>query len=86
LLIEYLTYLNTPTQVGAWISHIPNLNRDSLNILLDTPLVRTSANYNSDLTKGKEIILASSFSLMKCLSISICFVLSCYTGLWAIAI
>jgi len=80
-LIQYLTYLNTPTQVGTWILHIPNLNRDSLNTLLDTPLVRTSANYNYDPTKGKEIIPASSFSLMKCLSISTCFVLSCCTEL-----
>jgi hypothetical protein len=54
--------------------------------LLETTLVRISANCSSDCTCGILIIFGSIFSFMKCQSISTCFVRSCWTGLCDISI
>ena len=53
----------------------------SKNGLLVIALVNISANWSLDQTKGRQTILASSFSLMRCLSTSICLVRSCWTTL-----
>jgi len=57
-----------------------SLLRTRVNVLPVTALVRMSANWSSDLTNGSSILLSSIFTLMKCLSISTCLVLSCCTG------
>ena len=49
-------------------------------------LVNTSANCDLEAMNGVQITPSSIFSLMKCWSISMCFVLSCCTGLCAILI
>ena len=46
----------------------------------ETTFVRISASWSFDLTKGRRMILFSSFSLIKCRSISTCFVRSCWAG------
>ena len=74
---------NTPPQVGSIISFIPSLLIIELNLRLRTPLVKTSASCNLEEINGVQIIPLTIFSFMKCLSILICFVLSYYTGLWA---
>ncbi|XP_057774225.1 uncharacterized protein LOC130993377 isoform X1 [Salvia miltiorrhiza] len=59
---------------------ILNLSRTSLKTFVFTALVNMSANCSSDRMKGSSMIPLSSFSLMKCRSISTCLVLSCCTG------
>jgi hypothetical protein len=65
---------------------MPNLTKESLKILLDTAFVNTSASYSSDLTNERLITFKSNFSLMKCLSTYMYFVLSCCTGLCEMSI
>ena len=57
-----------------WILHMPYSAKESLNTLFTTTLVRTLASWSSDFINETTKILTSSFSLMKCLSISACFV------------
>jgi len=76
---------NTPSEVGAWMSHILNLSRELLRALDATVLVRILASCCSNLTKGKTIMPSLIFSLMKYLSISTCFVRSYWTGLLSIS-
>ena len=59
---------------------MPNLHNVLLKTSDATAFVRISTNWSFDLTKGRLMILFSSFSLMKCLSIFMCFVRSCWTG------
>ena len=59
---------------------MPNLHKVLLKICDETAFVRMSASWSVDLTKGRRTILLSSFSLIKCRSISTCFVRSCWTG------
>ena len=63
-----------------------SLLNDSWKTRLETAFVRIFANWSSDFTNGNFTILASSFSLIKCLSISTCLVRSCWTGFYAICI
>jgi len=75
-------HANTPPQVGAYISLMPNLSSELWKILEDTAFVSISAYWSSNLTKGNRIIFSSRFCLIKCRSTSTCFVRSCWTGLW----
>jgi hypothetical protein len=68
------------------MSSMPNLTKELLKILLDIAFINTSASCSSNLTNGRLITFESSFSLMKCLSNSMCFVLSYCIGLCEISI
>ena len=49
-------HANTPPQVSAYISLMPNLSSELWKILEDTAFVSISANWSSDLTNGNRII------------------------------
>lgn len=67
---------NNPHQDGVCKSFIPILHTVEWKISQLRPLVKTSASWFSDLTKGMYSWQSVNFSLMKCLSISTYFVLS----------
>jgi hypothetical protein len=49
-------HANTPPQVSAYISLMPNLSSELWKILENTAFVSISANWSSDLTNGNRII------------------------------
>ena len=83
----YILHLvNTPPQAGLKISSIDSLLVMLSNDFLGNPLVKMSADCSVVGIYVIQICPLSIFSLMKCLSTSICLVLSCRTGLCAIDI
>ena len=58
-------HANTPPQVSAYISLMPNLSSELWKILEDTVFVSISANWSSDLTNGNRIIFSFRFCLIK---------------------
>ncbi|PON63608.1 hypothetical protein TorRG33x02_275870 [Trema orientale] len=64
----------------------PSLLTKDSKTYLDSPFVKISVTCSFDGMYDMQITLLSNFSLMKCLSISTCFVLSCWTGLFAMLI
>lgn len=67
-----------PLQLGRGI-FMPNLRSDVPKASKLTAFVTIFASWSFNLTNGRLVIFASKFSFMKCLSISTCFVLSCWT-------
>jgi len=63
-----------------------NLLTRNSKLDLNNPFVRMSATCCEEGTKGMQIRPVSTFSFMKCLSISTCLVRSCWTGFWEILI
>lgn len=68
------------------MSIIPSLLRELWNTLSHTTLVSISTSCSVVLAWGSSTVFLSKWSLMKFRSISACWVLSCYTGLFAIFI
>ncbi|PON36692.1 hypothetical protein PanWU01x14_326270 [Parasponia andersonii] len=64
----------------------PSLLTKDLKTYLGSPFVKTSVICSFDGMYDMQITLLSNFSLMKCLSILTCFVLSCWIGLFAMLI
>ena len=58
---------------------MPNLHKVLLKTSNETAFVRMSADWSLVLVKGRRMTLLFSFSLIKCRSISTCFVRSCWT-------
>ncbi|RDY07787.1 hypothetical protein CR513_08048, partial [Mucuna pruriens] len=94
-----LTWAETPDVLGPKLTMSrPNKERfDLIEVVpakltlpakadFRSPLVKTSTTWSPVRTCVMTISPLSNFSLMKFLSISMCFVLSCQTGLWAILI
>lgn len=85
-LIALHTFYDILSQVGEWMSSNPYLKRSLWNIGLLNPFARIFAYCPWVEMYGVHMIPLSSFSLIKCWSISMCFVQSCWFRLWAILI
>ena len=78
---------NTALQAGRKYSSCPaGLSILEIIVLVSKHFVRTSTNQFFEETWDIQIWPPYSFSLMKCLFISKCLVLSCWMGLWAMLI
>ena len=78
---------NTALQAGCKYSSCPaGLSILEIIVLVSKHYVRTSTNQFFEETWDILIWPPYSFSLMKCLFISKCLVLSCWIGLWAMLI
>ena len=84
MVLSYLLFLNTPSQVGLKMSSIASLPIKLSNCFLCSLFVNISVTCSVVVMYDMQIDLLSSFSLMKCLSTSICFVLPWRTGFYDI--